>query len=351
LTARTAFSPSRERFRRLIRPYLNYFQHNNALLLLPILILIIGTFGYHLIEKANYLDSFYMTAITISTVGFREIVDLTPAGKVFTVLLIFAGLTAVAIVAARLGEDIISAAALNKILRMEKHISRMKDHYILCGYGGIGRVILRHFSRAGAPCVIIDSSPATCAMLRDQGHSVVEGDATTDEVLERASIKHARGLITVLASDADNVFVVLSARQLNPNLVILARAFAEESIVKLYHAGATKVINPFENAGARIAHAMMHPVAEEFVETFATERGIKISIEEVVVQASSPIVGKTLRETEIRSRANAIVVAMKKAATGEMRFNPSGDDVIDSGDILVAITDEESLSTLARMAT
>ncbi|MCX7019713.1 MAG: potassium channel protein, partial [Candidatus Sumerlaeota bacterium] len=317
--AKPKLSPSRERIRGRLRPWINYFHHNSYLFFLPILILMIGTLGYRFIENVNFLDAFYMTAITISTVGFREIVDLTTGGKLFTVLLIFSGLTTVAIVAARLGEDIISAAAVNKIQRMEKRIAKMKDHYILCGYGGIGRVILRHFSRSGAPCVVIDNSPSVCAMLRDQGHSVTEGDATTDETLERAAIKQARGLVTVLSSDADNVFVVLSARQLNPGMVILARAFAEESIPKLYHAGASKVFNPYENAGGRIAHAMLRPVAEEFVETFATERGIQISIEEIVVRTGSPIAGKTLRETQIRSRANAIVVAIKKAATGEMR--------------------------------
>ena len=328
---------------------LRYIRRNYPLFVIPLAILLTGTLGYHFIERCNLLDSLYMTVITVATVGYREVVDLSPAGKVFTMLLIVVGFGTMLVAAVRLAEDAFAAAALRYRMRMDKQIARLSGHFIICGYGRMGRVVAEHLDTARTPYVIVERSSDDATAERESGHLVVEGDARDDAVLERAGIRNARGLVAVLASDADNVFVVLSARQFNPQLVILARAFSEESMPKLIQAGATKVINPYESAGARIAHALLKPVAGDFLEVFSTERGIQISIEEVVVQPKAEIAGKSLRESEIRRRTNAIIVAVKKT-DGQMRFNPSGDEVLDPGDVLVAIADAESLLALAGMA-
>lgn len=327
-----------------------YVQRNYYVLLLPVAVVLAGTLGYHLIEGMGFFDSFYMTCITITTVGFKEVTELSRAGKLFTILMIFLGLTTVAITATRLGEDIVTAAIQNQRMRMEHAVNRLRNHYILCGYGRMGRVIAAQLEHARAPFVVVDNSPAIVAELQEERRLAVQGDATTDEVLENAGVRHARGLVSVLSKESDNVFVVLSARELNPNLFILVRANTEDAVPKLYRAGASKVINPYESAGARIAQTLLRPVVCDFMEIFSNDGGMSISIEEIEVQPGSSVSGKSLRESDIRKRTNAIVVAIKKVGTTDMRFNPSGDEKVEPGDILIAIAELDSLNALADMA-
>jgi voltage-gated potassium channel len=198
--------------------------------------------------------------------------------------------------------------------------------------------------------VVVDSDEAIISALRDEGAMALHGDATSDDVMERAGVRNARGLVSVLSTDAENVFVTLTARELNPQLFILTRANNEDAISKLYRAGASKVINPYESAGARMAHTLLRPVVGDFMEVFSTESGVQISLEEVRVMAGSRLAGRTLRESDVRRLTNAVIVAVKKQGTAKLRINPPGDEVMEAGDLLVAIADSESLATLAELA-
>jgi voltage-gated potassium channel len=328
----------------------SYLKRNFYLLALPVAVIMIGTAGYRLIEGYSFLDSLYMTCITISTVGYKEIREFSGTGKVFTIGLIFLGLSTVAITASRIGQDVVAAAIRSHGKMMEQRLAKLADHFILCGYGRMGRVIARELKHSQTRFVVVDNSPDLVATLQSQGIDCVEGDSTSDEVLLRAGVQKARGLVSVLSKDADNVFVVLTARGLSPDLFILARANNDDAVPKLYRAGASKVINPYDSAGSRMAHTLVRPVVGDFMEVFSAESGVSISVEEIEVQAGSPIAGKSLRDADIRGQTTAIVVAIKSGSKGGMRFNPSGDEVIEAGDVLIAIAETEQLNRLADMA-
>lgn len=329
---------------------IRYLRRNYYVFGLPIAVVLLGTAGYNLIEHVSLLDAFYMTCITISTVGFKEVVELSPAGKIFTIFMIFAGLTTVAITASRLGQDIVTAALHQQRIRMEHLIARLRDHYILCGYGRMGRVIAANLTAAKCKFVIVDKNAQMIGELLEEGHFAISGDATADEVLDKAGVKFARGLVTVLTTEAENVFVVLTARGLNPNLFVVARANNDDAVSKMYRAGANKVVNPYDSAGARIAQTLMRPSVVDYMEIISLNPNLSISMEEVEVEAGSRIADKPLRETDIRKETNAIVIAIRRHGTGEMLFNPSGAEIAHPGDLLVALTEISSLESLTRMA-
>jgi voltage-gated potassium channel len=316
----------------------------------PALIIVVGTLGYRIIEGFTLLDSLYMTCITITTVGFREVESLSATGKLFTIALIFAGLSTVAVAASQIGQDMIAMTSQRHRLRMEKQIAKLTNHYIVCGFGRMGRVIAEHLRREGVDHVIVDHTPEIVGLVREEGGFALEGDSTSDETLEKAGVTRARGLVSVLAKDAENVFVVLTARQLNPDLVILARANNDDAIPKLYRAGASVVINPYESAGARIVQTLIRPVVTDFMQVASPGKGVEVVVEQIEVQNGSPLAGKSLRQSEIRRVANAMVVGIRKAESAQMKLNPDGDEVILPGDILVVIAHKGSLDALADLA-
>jgi voltage-gated potassium channel len=283
-------------------------------------------------------------------VGFREVKDLSPAGKIFTIALIFSGISAVAYATSRIGQDMIALASRNRRWRMEKQIRKMTDHFIVCGYGRMGRVIADELRRSHVDFVVVDHGEPMIDALHDEGMNAIEGDATSEEVLIRAGIRHARGLVTVLSKDADNVFVVLTARELNPGLFVLARANNADAVSKLLRAGASKVINPYESAGARMAHTLVRPVVADFMEVFSADSGVSISVEAIVVQAGSALVNCSLRDADVRKRTNAIIVAIKRAEGDKMVFSPSGDEILRCGDVMIAFAETGALNNLADMA-
>jgi voltage-gated potassium channel len=250
--------------------------------------------------------------------------------------------------AGKIGQDAIVAATRRRNRQFERQAKKMKGHYILCGYGRMGRVIASHLKEAKASFVVVDANEDIVEPLREAGTPVISGDATADHVLEQAGIANAKGLVSVLATDALNVFVALTARQLNPDLFILTRANNEDAVPKLYRAGASKVVNPYDSAGSRIAEMLLRPVVYDFMQIFSTA-GQKISIEEIGVQPGSVIAGKALRDSDIRRHTNAIIVAIKSHEQ-TMRFNPSGEEIVNAGDVLVAIAEQHELNALADMA-
>jgi len=310
----------------------------------------IGTLGYRLIEGLSWLDAFYMTCITVSTVGFRGVQELSAVGKLFTVALIVAGLSTVVVAVGQIGQDMIALTARRYKERMEKQVEALSGHYILCGYGRMGRVIARHLQSEKVPFVVVDHTPELVEAIREEKLLAIEGDATSDETLERAGVRRAKGLVTVLSKDAENVFVVLTASQLNPSLYILARANNDDAIPKLIRAGANAVINPYESAGARIAQTLLRPAVTDFMQVVTSREGLDIRVEQIEIQPESQLAGRTLRESNLRQVANAMVVAIRKGRSGEMLFNPESSALMEAGDTLIAIASKQALDRLAEMA-
>ena len=316
---------------------------------LVVLITAFGTIGYMVVEGWNFLDSLYMTVITISTTGFREVHELSSRGMVFTILLTVVGV-GTALIAFTTGARFILEGELRKILgrkKLERKIKELKDHYIICGYGKMGRIIARELREEGVQFVIVEKDPASLEEKEDV--LVILGDATRDHTLTEAGIAKACGLISVLPNDAENLFVVLSARGLNPNILIVARAMEEGSEQKLLRAGASKVVSPYLIGGLRMAHTVLKPTVVDFIE-FTTKSGnIGLQMQEVTVQEGSILIGRSLEACTVGDDWGVIIVAIKQA-TGETRFNPTHQSVIRAGDILIVLGEISKLKRFEEMA-
>ena len=316
---------------------------------LVVLVASFGTAGYMTIEGWNLIDSLYMTVITLASVGFKEIHDLSLIGRIFTIFLIVGGVGSVAY-ALSAGAKIILEGELQEVYgrrRLEKKIRELKDHYIVCGYGRMGKIICRELREKNIRFVIVEKQPDLHQ--EEEGLLIFPGDATKDEVLKELGIDKAKGLISVLPTDAENLFVVLSARGLNPGLIIVARAGEEGSEQKLIRAGADKVVSPYHIGGLRIAHTVLKPAVVDFIE-FATKSGnIDLQMEEVSIGENSKLVGKTLDESGIGRELGIIIVAIKKPS-GEMMFNPTFRSAIKEGDMLIALGEISKLKVLEELA-
>jgi len=316
---------------------------------LVVLVASFGTAGYMAIEGWNLIDALYMTVITLASVGFKEVHDLSLIGRIFTIFLIVGGVGSVAY-ALSAGAKIILEGELQEVYgrrRLEKKIRELKDHYIVCGYGRMGKIICRELREKNIRFVIVEKQPD----LRQEEEDLLifPGDATKDEVLKELGIDKAKGLITVLPTDAENLFVVLSARVLNPGLIIVARAGEEGSEQKLIRAGADKVVSPYHIGGLRIAHTVLKPAVVDFIE-FATKSGnIDLQMEEVSIGENSKLVGKTLDESGIGRELGIIIVAIRKPS-GEMMFNPTFRSAIKEGDMLIALGEISKLKILEELA-
>jgi len=308
-----------------------------------------GTAGYMVVEGWGFLDALYMTIITLTTVGYREVHDLTPRGIVFTIVLLIGGVGTVFYTLTK-GAQVILESEFNQIFRrkrLDKIIRGLSGHYIICGYGRMGRIIAKELADEGASLVVVEKRPA--GMEEFQGIPVVTGDATRDEVLKEAGIDRAKGLISVLPSDAENLFVVLSARGLNPSLLIVARAIEDGSERKLLRAGATKVVSPYHIGGLRMAHTVLKPTVVDFLE-FATKSGnIELQMEEIQIQEGSGLIGMTLEECGIGRDLGVIIVAIKQA-TGDTRFNPTFRSKVAAGDTLIALGERSRLKAVEEMS-
>ncbi len=312
------------------------------------LMVVFGTAGYMWVEKWSFLDSFYMTIITLTTVGYREVHELSFAGTVFTIILIIGGVGTF-FYSLTLGAQIILEGEFLKIFgrkRLEKKIRELSGHYIICGYGRMGRIIAKELHEEGVKFVVIEKSPP---LLETEGVLMLKGDATRDAVLEEARIDRASGLISVLPSDAENLFVVLSARGLAPNLLIVARTIEEGSEQKLLRAGANKVVSPYHIGGLRMAHTVLKPTVVDFIE-FATRSGnLELQMQEIQIQERSELIGLTLEECGIGRELGVIIVAIKQS-TGDTRFNPTFRSKLAGGDTLIALGEGVKLKIVEEMA-
>jgi len=314
---------------------------------LLILTIIIGILGYMLIEGWDFVDSFYMTIITITTTGFKEVHPLNDIGKIFTLVIIFMGIGAIAYTTGR-ALQVIFESQIFRRRRMSKKVEEMENHYIVCGYGRMGKYICEDLDNAKVPFLVIENNSSKIERLIELGYIFVNGDSTSDSVLLQAGVKKAKGLVAVLSNDAENVFATLSAKALNPKIFIVARAVEEETESKLIKAGASRVVKPYETGGTRMAAMLLKPAVIDFIDVVARERNVDLNIEELLIQENSVLVNKTLVESPIRKELNIIVVSIQKS-DNKFIYNPVSSTKIEAGDKLLALGEESNLRKLQNL--
>lgn len=327
---------------------MNRTKHFFIAIFLSMIIVFGGTTGYMLIEGWNFLDALYMTVITLSTVGFREVHLIDDVfGKLFTILLVILGVGLSVYVASAVVQFMIEGRIRTIMGRrlLDNKIKRLKDHYIVCGYGRIGRVLSRNLKRKPADIVIVEKNRELIPAMEQDGMLYVAGDASDETILLKAGIERAKGLIAVLATDTDNVFLVLTARQLAPKLNIIARAGLEGSKKKLLAAGATKVESPYEMGAISMAQRIIRPTVTNFLDLAFSQTRKEIQMEEIPVSESSKLVNVQLKDSGIRQNFNLIIIAIKKK-DGSMLFNPSFDTTIMAGDTVIAVGLDKNLLEL-----
>jgi len=304
-----------------------------------------GTIGYELIEGWGLMDSLYMTLITISTVGYFEVHPLGPAGRIFTMALVICGVGFSLYVAAALVQFMVEGR-IRIILgrrRLDKKIGRLKDHFIVCGYGRIGRVLCRNLKRKPIDIVVIEKDSELVPTMEEDGVLYLSGDAADEAILEKARIHNAKGLVAVLATDTDNVFLVLTARQMAPNLQIYARAGREGSKKKLMTAGANVVESPYEMGAVSMAYRIIRPTVTSFLNLAFSQKSTEIQMEEIPVGDGCKLQNIELKDSGIRQKFNLIIIAIKKP-DGSMLFNPSFETRINPGDTVIAVGEPDNLT-------
>ena len=315
-----------------------------------IIIIIVGILGYTQLEGWSVLDSVYMLVITLFTVGFGEVHQLSAAGKVLTMFIIVSGVGAALYGVGQIGEMIVEGQIFGyrRKKRMEKKIKEIKDHYIICGFGRVGHKVAEEFEADDTPYVVIDLKPETAHELDSKGIPYLIGNPTANGNLENAGIKRAKGLISCIDSDMENVFVTLSARAANQNIYIVARASGMDAEDKLKMAGANRVISPYHISGRRMAALALKPVASDFLDTVMHGEHLEFSLREIPVSERSRMLNKSLAEAEIRQQSGATVLAIRKS-DGAFNLQPLAVSKVEKGDILVVIGTQEQLELLEKM--
>ena len=311
-----------------------------------------GTLGFILIEHYPPFDAFYMTLITISTVGYEEVHKLSHAGRVFNSFLIFFGVTIMLLAVGGMTQAIIELE-LNQYFgkrRAKKMIDQLHGHYIVCGFGRVGRGAAAELQRAGVPFLVVDANDERVEWAMKLGMLGVLADATDDQTLRDAGVLRAKGLIATLQSDADNLFVILSAKALNSSLLVSARVASEQSEKKMRLAGADYVFAPYDMTGYRMAQVMLKPHVFQFIDFTTKGMGLDVGIEQIQVPGRSELASKTLQQLQIRREMGVIVLAIRKS-DGRMLFNPAADAEIDGGDHLIAMGEPGDLRRLEQMLT
>jgi voltage-gated potassium channel len=318
------------------------------LILLAVLgVITLGTVVFHLLEGWSILDSLYVTAQTLTTVGFGDLTPATTAGRVFATVFMMAGVGVVLYALTSTVQAIVHSELFSTYGRSRK-MSNMRDHFIICGAGRVGSHLVRNLTSTNETFLVIETDSAKVEALSDLGIAVLARDATLEESLREAGVEHARGLAACLPDDADNVYVVLTARDLNPDIHIVARAAEEQAESKLIRAGANRVVAPTIIGGHRMAMALTKPAVGDFLDS-VTANDLELGFEQLEVEHVSSLVGRKLSETVIRSELNIVIVSIRRS-DGKVLFNPSGEARIEGGDMLIAIGHPESLAKLTALA-
>ncbi|HOP11114.1 MAG TPA: potassium channel protein [Oscillospiraceae bacterium] len=311
-------------------------------------IIITGVIGYMLLLKVNFVDALYMTVITISTVGYGEVGVMTDSAKLFSVFIIFAGLSMVGYgltsLVSLFFEGEFKSAWRRK--RMETKIQEIKNHYIVCGAGDVGSTVINSLRENAADFVVIEENEKRVQELQQLGVLTIMGNATHEDILQKAGIANAKGLVCTLPTDAENVFTVLTARQMNQGLYIVSKAIETTSHQKLLRAGANKTISPNEIGGQRIASHLIRPSVISFLDVITRAGDVTLDLEEVVVPHLSEIEGKKLSQAKIPERTGLLILALKKSDEPHFKFNPGSGETLHSGDTMVVLGTKEQIHSL-----
>ncbi len=330
---------------------MNYVRQILISIVLSLALMAVGSVGYMAIEGWGFMDAFYMTVITMATVGYGEVHKVSFAGRIFTVMLILLGVGFFLYVAGNIIQFLVEGR-IRMVLgrrKLDTQINKLKGHYIICGYGRIGRVLARFLIARYIDVVVIERDQRRVAKMDEDGILYLIGEATDEAVLERAGIQRAKGIITAVATDADNVFLVLIAKQLNPKLFIVARAGQNTVKKTLLAAGADKVISPYDLGARRMAHAILRPTVIRFLEMAFADESVDIQIEEIRVGPNSRMVGLTIRDSSIRHNYDLMIMVIRKP-DDTMTFNPKADTVIEAGDVMVVVGAAKNIKQLERVA-
>ena len=316
-----------------------------ALMLLAVVVG--GTLGYVVVEGWSAWDAFYMTVITVTTVGYKEVHDLSAAGEALTVVVLFAGVGTALYTFTLLATVVVEGGLPKRFQqrRQARMLDTITDHFIICGYGRIGSMVARQFQRQGVPVAIIERDPERVRAAMEAGALAVEADASREDVLKRVGIDRARGLIAAVGTDAENVYAVMTARGLRPNLFIVGRAESEDATLKLKRAGADRVISPYQIGAAQIAQTALRPAVVDFVELATGTDNLELSMEEIAIVEGSALADRTMIEATLRQRFGVIVVGIQHQDR-QMEFNPAPETPMRSGDKLVVLGRADSLKLL-----
>jgi len=319
-------------------------------ILVGLLVAVGGTIGFMVIEGMTLIEAAYMTAITLSTVGFGEVTPLHPAGRIFVIVLLIFGIGVATAFAAIIGQQVIEGHFKSLVTRrkMENRLKKLSGHFILAGFGRVGRYVAREFEQKLVPWVVIEKDETSIEQIIGKGAIVVVGDATDDEVLLRAGIDRAQTLISTLPDEAQNVYLTLTARHMNPKLKIIARADYEEGEKKLLRAGADHVVIPHVLGGIRMAKAALQPHVVDFMQ-MASIGDEGLLVEELVVPDGSNLVGKSLAETQLKQSYGITVIGVKQPGA-RMNINPSAQTLLGAQDVMVVVGRNEDLDRFSRDA-
>ncbi len=310
-------------------------------------VLIFGALGYHYVEDMTFFDALYMTIITISTVGFSEIKPLSVGGRMITIVLITVGISSGTYVIGMVLKFFIEGELLKVFGRrkLERKISNLKDHFIICGFGRIGKIICTELEADNIKFIVIEQDPDAIEDLEKARYFYIQADATTEEALLKSGIADARGIVTAVRSDANNVFITLTARGLRPDIYVMSRASDEKNEVKLKRAGANRVVSPYLIGGRRMAQVLKRPTVVDFIDIAMMSSHLGLMMEEARVRTKSPLVGKNLIESHLRRDYGVIIVAIKKSS-GDMIFNPMPQQKLDEGDVIVVLGKKDDLARM-----
>lgn len=316
-----------------------------------LVIIIVGTVGYTLIEGWGLLDSLFMTVTTIFTVGFGEVHPLDPGGVVFTLVLIVLGVGTILYGIGRMVEFVIGGQLSGVFRRrvVRRQVDKLDAHFMVCGYGRVGEAVARHFKIHSAPLVVVDSDPDNVTRAERDGFLAVCGDATADEILLAAGVERAKGLVAALGSDADNIFLTLSARVLNPKLLIVARAGSEDTVSKLVRAGADNVVSPYGIGGKQIATLMLKPLVSDYLEVVTGGGELEFRVEELELKGDCCSIGRSIEDMAVRKMTGATILAVRRAATGAFETNPAPGVHLMTGDRIIAIGTPEQITKLEEL--
>ncbi len=311
-------------------------------------ICVLGVLGYMVFEGWSFMDALYMTVITVTTVGYREVHELDTTGRLWTIALLITGVGTLFYAAVSSVELAVEGAVRGYFgrRRMRAEITKLNGHYILCGFGRVGRQVAREFALDGVPFVVVDNDPGRVEDCLSEGYLAMLGEASDDAVLEEAGIRRAKGLVAAVDSDADNVFVVLSARKMNPSLHIVARASSDESAAKLEIAGADRTLSPYAVGGRRLASLATQPLIVDFLDIVTRGRkGIEFRLEEFGVPKESPLANRTIGELKIGDKTGAMILAIL-SKEGRFDTTPSAKEPIRPGDTLIVLGTREQVRRL-----